>query len=94
MKVANPNEPGAIALRNKLVPSGSLPNCVSSTGVYDMSGNIDEFVINESGRPYKSSLVGGHILGVRNKSRPSTDGHNEYFKWYETGTRLCADIEK
>jgi sulfatase-modifying factor enzyme 1 len=95
MKVADPNGPGAIALRNKLIPSGSMQECKSETGVFDLAGNIDEWVINESGRPYNSSLVGGHLLGVRNRSRPSTDAHNgKTFKWYETGSRNCRDIIK
>ena len=93
MKVADPNESGAVALRNKLVPSGSMPNCISTWGVMDLAGNIDEFVVNESGKPYKSSMVGGHWAGVRNRSRPSTDAHNEYFKWWESGGRCCQDTK-
>lgn len=74
-----------------LKPSGSMPRCVSPFGVYDMPGNLDEFVVNESGRPYKSGLMGGHVFGVRNACRPMTDGHNEAFSWYETTARCCAD---
>lgn len=35
-------------LRALLVPSGSMPGCASDFGVHDMSGNIDEWVVNEA----------------------------------------------
>ncbi len=76
-----------------LKPSGSQPRCVSPFGVYDMPGNLDEFVINESGHPYKSGLMGGHVFGVRNACRPMTNGHNEAFSWYETTARCCANAQ-
>lgn len=82
-----------IQLDQMLVPSGLMENCVSPFGVHDMVGNIDELVVNESGHPYKSDLVGGHIFGVRNNCRAVTDGHNELFSWYETGGRCCRDVE-
>lgn len=94
MKVSDPKSAGAAILRSKLVPSGSMPNCVSSEGVKDLSGNEDEFVYNESKKPYVSGLMGGFFGGVRNRSRAVTTGHNEYFRWYESGLRECRDIQK
>ena len=73
-----------------LVPAGSMDRCVSPFGVYDQVGNIDEFVVNETGIPYRSALVGGHVFGVRNACRPMTEAHNEGFVWYETGGRCCS----
>ena len=46
--------------------------CVSPYGVYDMTGNVDEWVVNESGRPYKSGLKGGYWGPVRDRCRPMT----------------------
>jgi sulfatase modifying factor 1 len=92
MNLTDPNEPGSEVVRNILVPSGSKPSCVSPWGVHDLSGNIDEWVVNESGRPYVSGLMGGHVFGVRNKSRAMTPGHYPKFYWYETGFRACKDI--
>jgi sulfatase modifying factor 1 len=77
----------SLALDDMLVPAGSMPACVSPFGVFDGVGNIDEWVVNENGHPYVSGLVGGHIFGVRNASRPMTEGHGPTFAWYETGTR-------
>ncbi len=91
MKVTSQGSEGGKALDAMLMPAGSMPGCVSPFGVHDMPGNIDEFVLHESGHPYKSGLVGGHVFGVRNNCRASTDGHNEQFSWYETGGRCCSD---
>ena len=43
-----PDDKESRALRMFLVPSGSMPDCVSDYGVHDMSGNIDEWVVNEA----------------------------------------------
>ena len=94
MKVASPKSEVAVKLRSLLVPSGSKDKCVSDYGVHDMPGNIDEWVINETGKPYVSGLMGGHVFGVRNASRPMTDAHGPDFKWYESGSRCCADAGK
>ena len=89
MKATSHETATAVKLDEMLAPSGTMPRCVSPFGVHDMVGNIDEFVVNESGSPYASGLVGGHIFGVRNACRPMTTSHNENFSWYETGGRCC-----
>lgn len=84
-------------LNDLLVPAGSMPACVSPWGVHDMVGNVDEFVDNtvipehSKKAPYRSGLMSGHVFGVRNQCRAITDGHNEWFGWYETGGRCCSD---
>lgn len=91
-KSTAPHDAMSQKLDAMLVPAGSMPNCVSPFGVYDMVGNIDEQIVNESGRPYASGLMSGHVFGVRNACRPMTDAHNEDFGWYETGGRCCGDV--
>ena len=82
--------------------SGSRPLCVSSTGIFDMTGNADEWVRNEHYRPesrgrgqnpWSSALKGGHWGPVRNQCRPTTTSHYETFANYETGFRCCSDGE-
>lgn len=80
------------AMDDILVASGTMPRCVSPFGVYDMVGNLDEFVVNESGHPHSSGFKGGHVFGVRNACRPMTVSHDERFAWYESGTRGCKDV--
>lgn len=72
-------------------PSGSRPRCVSGYGVYDMTGNVDEWVVNPSGHPYRSSLKGGNWEAHRNACRPATRGHQPGFIYYPLGFRCCRD---
>lgn len=97
----SPNDETSQKLRALLVPSGSMKDCVSDFGVHDMSGNIDEWVVNESSQDMclnktsgncRTGLMGGHIWHVRNASRPMTTAHGAGFSWYETGARACKDI--
>ena len=71
--------------------SGAREACVSPFGVHDMTGNVDEWVVNESGRPYKSGLKGGYWGPVRTRCRPMTTAHDENFAFYQVGFRCCAD---
>lgn len=72
-------------------PSGSRPSCMSPYGVYDMTGNVDEWVVNEEGKPYKSGLKGGYWGPVRDRCRPMTTVHAEGFSFYQIGFRCCSD---
>ena len=76
-------------------PSGVREDCVSYFGVYDMTGNVDEWVTNEHGseteRPYQSGLKGGYWGPVRNRCRPMTVDHNAWHAGYQIGFRCCAD---
>lgn len=71
--------------------SGSRDACVSPFGVRDMTGNVDEWVVNESGMPYKSGLKGGYWGPVRDRCRPMTTAHYEQFAFYQIGFRCCSD---
>ncbi|MBX3224063.1 MAG: SUMF1/EgtB/PvdO family nonheme iron enzyme [Labilithrix sp.] len=73
-------------------PSGSRSSCVSPYGVFDMTGNVDEWVVNESGQPYKSGLKGGYWGPVRDRCRPMTTIHSEGFSFYQIGFRCCSDV--
>jgi len=77
-------------------PSGTRGECVSHYGAYDMTGNVDEWVVNEQGspvdRPYESGLKGGYWGPVRNRCRPMTVDHNAWHAGYQIGFRCCADL--
>lgn len=75
--------------------SGEMTRCVSPFGVHDMTGNVDEWVVNPEGKiddkPYRSALKGGYWGPVRARCRPMTSSHNEWFSFYQVGFRCCAD---
>jgi sulfatase modifying factor 1 len=73
-------------------PSGARPACVSPYGVHDMTGNVDEWVVNvsQSGQPHMSGLKGGYWGPVRTRCRPMTTAHEETFRYYQIGFRCCG----
>ena len=93
---ADPERRAAEAKRlDQSEPSGSRSACVSPFGAYDMTGNVDEWVVNERGSaksaPYVSGLKGGYWGPVRNRCRPMTVDHNQWHFGYQIGFRCCAD---
>lgn len=71
-------------------PSGSFTGCKSSFGVYDMVAGVDEWVVNESGKPHISGLKGGYGTAlVRTRCRPMTDIHGPTDSFYQIGGRCC-----
>ena len=78
------------------VPSGSMETCKSGFGVYDMPGNVDEWVVNDEAPHEKSKwagLKGGAWGHVRSQCRPETFSHEPEFTYYFVGFRCCRDVE-
>lgn len=73
-------------------PSGSRPRCRSVFGVYDMTGNIDEWTVGVVRGDKPSILKGGYWGPVRDRCRPSTRVHGEDFTFYQQGFRCCSDV--
>lgn len=76
------------------LPAGSLAQCVSPFGVYDLNGNINEWVLRPKEKPpNRSGLKGGWWGPVRGRCRPTVGFHKEEDYGYEEGFRCCQDAE-
>jgi formylglycine-generating enzyme len=74
--------------------SGASPRCRSSFGVYDMTGNVDEWTRSTRSGGYRSILKGGYWGPVRTRCRPSTRAHGEEYSYYQQGFRCCSDLPR
>lgn len=80
-------------------PATSHPDCLSPFGVQNMVGNIDEWVVldkpywTNGGKKMTSGLKGGWWGPLRNRCRPVTLDHDEYFHELQTGYRCCAEAK-
>ena len=77
-------------------PADRAASCVSPYGVHDMTGNVDEWVVNVSqiGKPHESGLKGGYWGPVRTRCRPMTTAHSETFRYYQIGFRCCGSAHE
>lgn len=76
------------------LPTGSMPRCVSPFGVYDLNGNINEWVVRPKQKyPNRSGLKGGWWGPVRGRCRPTVGFHKEDDYGYEEGFRCCKEAE-
>lgn len=79
------------------VLSGSMETCRSGYGVYDLTGNFDEWTQADRPRPQArggpAALKGGAWGHVRNACRPVTTSHAPAFRYYFVSTRCCRDPE-
>lgn len=90
---------------DKRVPIKDILECKSGYGVSGLVGNTDHWVVNETGKPFCSGLVGGHpILGARNRcgggnfegyakyssETAITWAHGPNSQYYEFGQPLCC----
>lgn len=74
-------------------PSGARGACRSPFGVYDLTGNVDEWTRSVRTTGYASVLKGGYWGPVRARCRPATRAHNEEFVAYQQGFRCCASSD-
>lgn len=75
------------------VPSGSMETCKSGFGVYDLTGNFDEWVMTDRvrGKGGWAALKGGAWGHVRNACRPVTTSHVPHWSYYFISFRCCKD---
>lgn len=83
------NDPRLNQLPNSLDATGINPVCTSVEGVYDLHGNLHEWVADASGTFRGGFYVDAKINGMGCLYR--TTAHSRPYHDYSTGFRCCAD---
>jgi hypothetical protein len=84
------NDPRLNQLPRTVARSGERRGCVSGYGVFDMVGNVHEWVDDPQG-----TFMGGYYLDTRLNGRGCsyrTTAHDAAYHDYSTGFRCCASI--
>jgi sulfatase modifying factor 1 len=82
-------------LKDHREPSREDTECVSPFGVANLVGNLDEPVLREATRfspPFRNALKGGWWMAARNRCRPATTAHDDFYEDVQVGVRCCADV--
>jgi len=83
------NDPRLNQLKGTLAQTGSFSRCRNSWGLFDMVGNLHEWVHDPSG-----VFLGGYYLDTKINGEGcnyKTTAHNATYHDYSTGFRCCAD---
>ncbi|MBS2016904.1 MAG: SUMF1/EgtB/PvdO family nonheme iron enzyme [Deltaproteobacteria bacterium] len=86
------NQPELNQLERTLAKTGDHEGCTNGYGVYDMVGNLHEWVADPNGTFY-----GGYYQDVSSKGHGEgcgylTTAHEARYHDYSTGFRCCADV--
>ena len=86
--------PGAQAETDRLWQgdvSGARPGCVSHDGVFDLNGNVEEWITSSRPRQWPKALMGGFWAKGWTECRGTNGAHETVFRFYEVGFRCCKD---
>lgn len=87
--VAEMNDPRLVQLPNSLAAGGSFAACVSVYGVYDLHGNLHEWIDDPAGSFKGGFFVDATVNGPGCTYR--TTAHDVSYHDYSTGFRCCTD---
>jgi sulfatase modifying factor 1 len=85
------NDPTLNQHPGTLAPSGSHASCTNGYGVYDMVGNVHEWVNDPQGTFLGGYYQDTHLNG--DGCNYETTAHSASYHDYSTGFRCCADVE-
>jgi formylglycine-generating enzyme len=83
------NDPRLNQQPDTLAPAGSHRQCTNEYGVFDMVGNLHEWVDDPAGTFRGGYYLDTHLNGEGCAYR--TTAHDAAYKDYSTGFRCCAD---
>ena len=73
-------------------PSGQRARCATKEGIFDLVGNVEEWVTSRTSRRWVPvTLIGGFWAKPWTGCRGANDAHEPTFSFYETGFRCCND---
>ena len=72
---------------------GARARCGTSDGIYDLVGNVEEWVQSRASRRWPETLIGGFWAKPWTGCRGANDAHETTFRFYKTGFRCCADAK-
>lgn len=81
-------------------PSGAKGQCETPGGVYDLTGNVEEWVVRtrEHANAWPYVLIGCYWAGCYGGNKPTchstNNAHGPEFRFYETGFRCCRDVDE
>jgi formylglycine-generating enzyme len=86
------NQPALNQLEGTLAKTGAHEGCTNGYGVYDMVGNLHEWVADPNG-----TFFGGYYQDVTSQGHGGgcsyiTTAHSARYHDYSTGFRCCADV--
>lgn len=91
------NDPRCDQLDAGLANGGEYTKCVSTYGVYDMHGNIHEWIDDSpNGDPSKGSFMGGFFVDAKLNGPGCsyrTTAHAKTYHDYSTGFRCCKNAQ-
>lgn len=71
--------------------SGAFDRCRTRDGIYDLLGNVEEWVSSRKTRRRPGALMGGFWAKPWTGCRGTNDAHQPTFVFYEVGWRCCAE---
>jgi len=86
------NNPKRQILRDLTASNDPSSRCVSPFGVFNLVGNLDEPTERETGKQpkFNNALKGGWWMAGRNRCRPATTAHDDYYSDIQVGVRCCS----
>jgi formylglycine-generating enzyme required for sulfatase activity len=84
------NDPGINQQDDTLDKTGANEGCVSEAGVFDLHGNLHEWVAEEDGTFKGGFYADGEINGEG--CLYTTTAHSFSYHDYSTGFRCCKDV--
>ena len=89
---ATMNQPDLNQLASTLAKTGEHEGCTNGYGVYDMVGNLHEWVADPSGTFYGGYYQDVASVGHGEGCGYQTTAHEARYHDYSTGFRCCAEI--